>query len=146
MSQSNPNGYSKASQYQSAGSEIVLQDSQVQPQPTLYLSDHSQHNFHSDIPSIAVFSKVQTPASDFNPTILPPPPILRAPQWGEGASTTSLQEHPHMPSLRHAHSLPAYPSPSDTNFGSPSLNGGVYQFNSHAMQMPPPMPTSTPLH
>lgn len=50
-----------------------------------------------------------------------------------------------MLSLRHPLSLPAYPSPSDSGFGSPSLNNGMYSFNGHSMHMPPPMPTSNPM-
>ncbi|KIV94296.1 hypothetical protein, variant 3 [Exophiala mesophila] len=79
----------------------------------------------------------------FNPTILPPPPVLRTPQWGERTTTNNNQEPQPIPPLRQSLSLPAYPSPSESGFGSPGMANTMYQFTG-TMQMPPPMPTSNP--
>ncbi len=78
--------------------------------------------------------------SEFNPAILPPPPILRTPQWGDprnGGTPPPLDPAPFR--------LPSYPSPSESGFGSPNLNG-LNSFNGYSMQMPPPMHTSNPMN
>jgi hypothetical protein len=81
-----------------------------------------------------------------NPTILPPPPLLRTPQWGDNMANPSIQESTAVPVMRNSLGLPAYPSPSESGFGSPNLNGNMYQFTGHSMHMPPPMPTSNPMN
>ncbi|KAI1622554.1 fungal-specific transcription factor domain-containing protein [Exophiala viscosa] len=144
MPPSLPNGYSNGSSNHSPIEELTPQPSHVQPQMTANFTVN-QHP-ESALPPIADFANnLQVPPTEFNPALLPPPPILRTPQWNENVANNNIPEPAVMPHLRHSTSFPAYPSPSDSGFGSPNLNNGMYQFNGHSTQMPPPMPTSNPL-
>lgn len=108
-------------------------------QPLLEPSQSAMNQFHTNLPVPS--------ANDFNPALLPPPPILRTPQWGDntnGNSPSALDPAPFPPSSRHPMSMPPYPSPQESGFGSPNLNG-MSQFNGYSMQMPPPMHTSNPM-
>ncbi|OCT54416.1 c6 zinc finger domain containing protein [Cladophialophora carrionii] len=108
-----------------------------------------QPSFESPVPSVNEF-QVNLPiptASEFNPAILPPPPILRTPQWGEnrnGGTPPPLDPVALSTSGRHPLGLAPYSSPSESGFGSPNLNG-MNNFNGYSMQMPPPMHTSNPM-
>lgn len=108
-----------------------------------------QASYTQSQPPSAIFANnVPPPALDFNPPRLPPPPILNTPQWGDNPNHSSLQEQNNtsMSSLRHTLSLPSYPSPSESGFGSPRFNGAMYPLNNgQSIQMPPPMPTSNPI-
>ncbi|KAJ9605223.1 hypothetical protein H2200_010613 [Cladophialophora chaetospira] len=108
-----------------------------------------QPAMEASMPALSNFSAVPIPsASDFNPAILPPPPILRTPQWGDSRTTGTpppLEPPPMSASMRHSLALPPYPSPSESGFGSPNLNG-MNNFNGYSMQMPPPMHTSNPMN
>ena len=111
-------------------------------QPTLESALPGINNFANNLPVPA--------ATEFNPAILPPPPMLRAPQWGDSANTNGNSHGAPDPApmphtLRLSHSLPSYPSPSESGFGSPNLNG-MNSFNGYSMQMPPPMHTSNPMN
>lgn len=145
MPQSMSNGYSNGAHDQSPNSEATPRASYIQP----HLSQNyniNQPGPESGLLSVNNFeSSLSVPSTEFNPTILPPPPILRTPQWGDSPSNPSINESVPMPPLRHALSLPAYPSPSESGFGSPNLNNGTYNFfNGYSTHMPPPMPTSNP--
>jgi hypothetical protein len=101
----------------------------------------------SDLPPVHPYqNNVPVPAApEFQPTLLPPPPILRTPQWGPPPNSTGTPPPPDPSQMPRPHglNLPPYPSPQDSGFGSPSLNG-IGSFNGYSMQMPPPMHTSNP--
>jgi len=73
-----------------------------------------------------------------------PPPLLKNPTWAERTTSTTQTAMPHVPQLRQTVSMPAYPSPANSNFGSPGFNGG-YSVSRFSSQMPPPMATSNPM-
>ena len=107
----------------------------------------------SPLPAMNTFSSsnllpVPT-ASEFNPAFLPPPPILRTPQWGDsrnGGTPPPLEPPPNSASIRHPLGLPPYPSPQESGFGSPNLTNGMNHFSGYSMQMPPPMHTPNPVN
>ena len=76
---------------------------------------------------------------EFAPPPQPHPPILRNPSWGESRNNGSFQASNAMPHLRNS----PYPSPQESGFGSPGMNGTVYN-PAYSSQMPPPMVTSNP--
>ena len=109
-------------------------------QPSLDSPLPNTNNFATNLPI--------PQASEFNPAILPPPPMLRTPQWddtGNGGTPPPLDPAQFQTSARHPLGLPSYPSPSASGFGSPNLNG-INSFNGYSMQMPPPMHTSNPMN
>lgn len=149
MSQSISNGYSNGIHDQSLNGQMPL--AQVS-----HLQMQTSDNFSIDpsvpesaLPAIANFSNpLSVPTTEFNPSILPPPPpLLRAPQWNESAGAAPMAETTPLSgqhSMRNL--LTTYPSPAESGFGSPSLNStGMYTFNGHSLHMPPPMPTSNPI-
>ncbi|KIX06559.1 uncharacterized protein Z518_04535 [Rhinocladiella mackenziei CBS 650.93] len=146
MSQSVSNGYANGTHDQSPNGQIPTPRAShlpIQPSPGYHVD---QPVPEPSLPPINNFANnPPLPATEFNPTILPPPPVLRTPQWGDSASISS-QELTAMPSLRSSLSFPAYPSPSDSVFGSPNLPNGMYQVNGHSVHMPPRMPTSNPMN
>ncbi|KIW42278.1 uncharacterized protein PV06_05841 [Exophiala oligosperma] len=121
-----------------------VSDMQSQMPPNYLVGHHSPDPSMSSIPHFS--NPVPMPATDPNPSRPPPPPVLRTPRWTEGATHPVGPENVPVPPLRHSMSLPAYPSPSESAFGSPSLNGGMYHFGGNTVQMRPPMPTSNPIH
>ncbi|OAP55107.1 hypothetical protein AYL99_10807 [Fonsecaea erecta] len=142
------NGYTNGSLDQSPN----INDQILAPPVTIQVPDYAvdQPSVDAGLPSINPFSNnLSVPATtDFNPAILPPPPILRTPQWGDSANVNppSVPDPTLIPpSVRHPLSLPPYPSPSESGFGSPNLGNGMNNFNGYSMQMPPPMHTSNPM-
>ncbi|KAL2417757.1 hypothetical protein ABEF95_005114 [Exophiala dermatitidis] len=108
---------------------------QVQPPSTYNIQPSAPGNHLTDNGSV-----------EFSSGRLPPPPILKTPQWGDNRNSLPPQDTAAMPPLRHVLSVPGYPSPSESGFGSPNLNNGMYSFSGgQLMQMPPPMPTSNPM-
>ena len=97
------------------------------------------------LPPIANFgNNLPQPQQDYQGNLLPAPPLLRNPTWGERPSNGSLSGA--LPQLRHSMSFgSSYPSP-DSGFGSPGMPGGPFGPNGYSTQMPPPMPTSNPLN
>ncbi|KAJ9503543.1 hypothetical protein H2202_000682 [Exophiala xenobiotica] len=144
--QSASNGYSNGINGQVPNADIASPALRMQSHlPPSYAVDQSLSD--STMPSIPRFANsLPVPPTEFHPSTLPPPPVLRTPQWTESPNNPAAQQPAPAAPLRHALSLPAYPSPSDSGFGSPNLNGGMYQFSGHSAQMPPPMPTSNPLN
>lgn len=98
----------------------------------------------SPLPPITSFANnMSMQQADFPPNVLPAPPILRNPSWGESARNGSISGQA-MIGPRGSISMPSYPSPSDSSFGSPGLAGPTYTSNGYSSSMPPPM-TSNPL-
>ena len=114
--------------------------STLQPGPPLGLQE-------SPLPSAGNYGS-SLPASDvaYQTNMVPGPPVLRNPTWGENRSNGGYQNPQHVPQLRQQQAVAgsAYPSPQDSGFGSPSLNGGMYHSAAYSAQMPPPMATSNP--
>jgi hypothetical protein len=83
---------------------------------------------------------------DFQPSLLPAPPILRNPRWGDskGHNATAPQINS-VPQIRQQQVFTSpYPSPQESGFTGPTLSNGMYNpATAYSMQMPPPM-TSTP--
>jgi hypothetical protein len=97
----------------------------------------------SALPSITNFAN-NMPAQEYQVNVLPAPPILRNPSWGERSSNGTFSGT--IPQLRPSMSMSSYPSPADSGFGSPGMPGGLYSTNGYSTQMPPPMPTSNPMN
>lgn len=91
------------------------------------------------LPPISDFTgNMPLPATDFNPNGL-----VRTISWQDAANTGGFPGMAPIPSLRHIPSTgSAYPSPSDSTFGSPGQPPGVLNPNGPSWQMPPP--TSNP--
>jgi hypothetical protein len=140
------NGYMNGSDTSPAANDHTPGASAAAPTPS-YAID--QPSLGSPLPTMNSFptNLPVPPSSEFNPAILPPPPILRTPQWGEHRTSGTpppFEPAPNNTTMRHGLGLPPYPSPSESAFGSPNLNNGV-NFNGYSMQMPPPMHTSNPV-
>lgn len=96
------------------------------------------------LPSISNFGNSLPPPQEYQQNLLPAPPLLRNPTWGERPSNGSFSGN--IPQLRHSMSLgSSHPSP-ESGFGSPGMPGGLYGTNGYSSQMPPPMPTSNPFN
>ncbi|EXJ96144.1 hypothetical protein A1O1_01270 [Capronia coronata CBS 617.96] len=147
ISQPVSNGHSNGHHEQSRNGQISPpRASYHQPRPPSIYNTHPPALELAPAPAVNYANNIILSSSDFNPAILPPPPILNTPHWGDNGHHSSLQEQISMPPLRHNLSVPPYPSPSESAFGSPNLNNGMYNLgNGPPTQMPPPMPTSNPM-
>lgn len=128
----------------SAASAVSNNVQQLRPSASPYTNHLGTQE--SLLPPITNFThNLPLPAVDFNPTILPPLPLLRNPTWGESGTNGHYTETSPMPPLRHTLSLPSYPSPADSGFGSPGLVNGIYGANGHSLHMPPPTSNPNPM-
>ena len=98
----------------------------------------------SGLPPVSNFGNELQPPQDYQQNLLPAPPLLRNPTWGDRSSNGFFSAG-NIPQLRHSMSLgSSYPSP-ESGFGSPGMPAALYGANGYSTQMPPPMPTSNPL-
>lgn len=105
---------------------------------------HSRHGSQDQqLPSIAQFTSApeQTQSNqNQHPSLPPARPVLKAPSWsdgpGMGSSMPSLASLSH---LRASSASTSYPSPSDSNFGSPGIPPAGIGYSSQPNQMLPPM-------
>lgn len=104
--------------------------------PTLHPAPSLQE---SALPPVAQFSVHAMGQTAEYPAVnlLPAPPILRNPTWGERT------HNPNISQLRPSLPLSSYPSPAESGFGSPGMPVGLFPMNGYSSQMPPPM-TSNP--
>jgi hypothetical protein len=112
----------------------------IQPAPPLGLQE-------SALPAAGNYgSNLPLPGPEYPSSMVPVPPVLRNPSWGENRGNGTYQNAMPVPSIRQHQGMAgsAYPSPQDSGFGSPGLNGGVYNTAAYSAQMPPPMATSNP--
>ena len=135
----NANGHTPGSQF-SSGATPVQQMAQMTQQMQGANGTMLQE---SPLPPITNLGNAMSMnAPDFQSDILPTPPFLRNPSWEESTRHGSISGPTPMIGPRGSISMPSYPSPSNSGFGSPGL-AGHYHSNGYSSSMPPPM-TSNP--
>lgn len=92
------------------------------------------------LPPISQFTNDSTLLSAPSHALLPAPPILNTPSWNEpNINSTQIPSIAPSSHPRQSVSLPGYPSPADSGFGSPNILNNGFTFGSNSSQMLPPM-------
>lgn len=125
-----------------SGYATTIQSSHFSPRPAVFSPPQPVQAYPAPLPNtlppINDFATVAAvPGLDVDSLSVPAPPLYRNHSWGESSPVRPIPSITSAPSLRHPSSLPAYPSPSDSTFGSPS-NGQSLFPPGYSMAMPPP--------
>ena len=123
-----------------SGYATTMQSTHYSPRPPQLSPSQPMQPYPGPAPSLLPpindFSNTPSPGLDMENPPLPAPPLYRNTSW-ENATGRIIPSITSMPSARQSNSLPAYPSPSDSSFGSPSNGQSLFPPN-YSMAMPPP--------